>query len=123
MRLVYMLQGRINIEPVRRSRLVRIAVDTHDRELSAALANAVSSSYIGRNLQNKFETTEAATQFLSAQIEGLKKEIEENKKSLQEYANKSKLLSLDDRQNITVQRLTDLNSSLTKAESDRIEAE
>src|SRR5205085_10468327 len=91
--------------------------------LSAALANAVVSVFIDMNLQTKFEATEAATQFLSTQIESLKKEIEADKKTLQEYAEKSNILSMDDRQNITVQRLAEITSNLSRAQADRVEAE
>src|SRR6185436_18616042 len=85
-RLIDLVGKRITVLPVRRSRLVKIAVDARDAELSASLANNVVQSFIDMNVQTKFEATEAATQFLSTQIETLKKEIEDDKKTLQEYA-------------------------------------
>lgn len=122
-RMVDLLQSRLIIQPVRRSRLFRVIVDTGSPKLSAAIANAVTAAYIEMGLEAKFEATEAATEFLSKQIEGLTREIEEKKGALQEYAQQAKILSLDEGQNITVQRLSDLNAALTRAQTERMEAE
>ena len=47
------LDAAIAIAPVRRSRLVNVAVESHSASLAARIANAVAESYVAENLENK----------------------------------------------------------------------
>jgi len=122
-RLVSRLLQKTKIDPIRRSRLFRIGVETQDPQLSADIANTISQAYIEMSVEARFEATQGATAFLSAQIESLRKEIQEKRQALQAYAEQNEIVSLDDQQNITVQRLTGLNSELTKTQVERMERE
>jgi len=114
---------RLKIEPVRNSRLVKIHFDSYTPELSTEVANALASTYIQQNLETRFVSTEQAKGWLTTQLQDLKGKVEKADEDLQAYGSKHDIISLDEKENVTMQRLAELNEALTKAESDRIAKE
>jgi polysaccharide biosynthesis transport protein len=45
--------GAVAINPVRRSRLVNVSVESHDPRLAAQIANTLSETYVSQNLESK----------------------------------------------------------------------
>lgn len=114
---------RLKIEPVRNSRLVKIHFDSKSPEVSSRVANALATNYIQLNLDYRFSATEQAKDWLSAQIDLLKAKVERADEALQAFGSKHDILSLEEKENITLQRLTELNEALAKAEADRMAKE
>jgi capsular exopolysaccharide synthesis family protein len=121
--LINQFLSRLKIEPIRNSRLVKIHFDSSHPELSAKVANAVATTYMQQNLEIRFITTEKAKEWLTGQLQDLKGKVERADEDLQKFGSKHDIISLDEKENVTMQRLTELNEALTKAESDRIAKE
>lgn len=47
------LEGAVAVSPVRRSRLVNVSVESHDPELAASVANALSQAFVDENVESK----------------------------------------------------------------------
>ena len=121
--LVNRFLGKLKIEPIRNSRLVKIHFDSNDRELSPRVANELAAAYIQQNLDYRFSATEQAKDWLTAQIDQLKAKVERADEALQAFGSKHDILSLEEKENITMQRLAELNEALAKAEADRMAKE
>ncbi len=115
--------GRLTIAPVRNSRLVEVKYESPDPRLSAQVANGVANQYIEQNLEFKFMATKEATDFLSQRMGEQRKVLEQSELALQKYREATDSVSLEDKQNIVIQRLADLNSAVTKARTERIQKE
>ena len=113
----------MQIEPVRRTRLVRIAFHTTDPELSARLANAHATAYIRQGVQIRTQASGDAEKFLEEKLIELKERLEKSEATLGLYRRDKQLVSLDADENMVVQRLSDLNQRLTQAEAQRIALE
>lgn len=111
------------ITPIRNSRLVDVSFVTAEAGLSARLANAHAKRYIEQNLEFKFLATKEATDFLSERASEQRKALESSEQALQQYREQTGAVSLEDRQNIVVQRLADLNAAVTRARTERIARE
>jgi polysaccharide biosynthesis transport protein len=111
---------KLKIEPIRNSRLVKIHFDSNNPELSSQVSNALAASYIQQNLESRFTATQQAKEWLTGQLEDLKAKVERADEALQAFGSKHNIISLDEKENVTMQRLTDLNETLTKAESERM---
>jgi capsular exopolysaccharide synthesis family protein len=118
-----MVQGSVSISPVRNSRLVDISVTSTDPQLAADMANAHARAYIEQNLEYRFAASKEATDWLEAQLSEQRKKVEASEAELQRYKEQHDAVAVEDRQNIVVQRLADLNSAATKAKTTRIEKE
>ena len=121
--LINAFLDKLKIEPMRNTRLVKIHFDSHCPKLSSRVANTLAGEYIQQNLEARFIATEQAKEWLTKQLEVLKAKLERADEHLQEFASKHDIVSLEEKENITMQRLTELNEALTKAESDRIAKE
>jgi succinoglycan biosynthesis transport protein ExoP len=116
--------SRLNIEPVRNTRLVRINFDSYYPELASQAANGVATNYIKLNLENRFNATEQAKQQLNQQLELMRAKVESADEALQAFCEKNGFIFLDDKEkNVALQRLNDLNETLAKAESERMAKE
>jgi polysaccharide biosynthesis transport protein len=113
----------LTITPVRNSRLVDVNYRSPDAALASRVANALAKQYIEQNLEFKFLATQEATEFLNARTAEQRKALEKSEQALQQYREKTGAMALEDRQNIVVQRLADLNAAVTRARTDRIEKE
>ncbi len=122
-RLIDGFLSQLKIEPVRNTRLVKIHYDSHYPELSRRVSNSLATTYIYQNLEARVTATEQAKEWLNRQLDVLKAKVERADETLQAFASKHDIISLEEKENITMQRLTELNEALTKAESDRMAKE
>lgn len=111
------------VQPIRNSRLVDVSFDSASPELASKVANAVTRAYIDMNLEVKFHATKQAVEWLNREIAEQKAKLEESEQAVQQYSVEAGLISVQDRQDIASQRLSQLNSDLIRAESARIVAE
>lgn len=115
--------NKLKIEPIRNSRLVKIHYDAHYPELATRVPNTLAASFIQQNLEKRFTSTEQAKEWLTRQLDDLKAKVERADETLQAYGSKHGIISLEEKENITMQRLTELNEALAKAESERMAKE
>lgn len=120
-------EDRLSIDPVKRSRLVEVGFESRDPELAARAVNAIASNYIDQSLEQRWEATQKASQWLSQQLVGLRAKLENSEDELQRYARTNGLLFLENEkgasENIVDDRLRQLQEELTKAQADRYEKE
>jgi len=118
-----MVLGSLAVSPIANSRLVDLKFTSTDPQLAADMANAHAKAYIDQNLEYKFSASKVATDWLSERLGEQRKKVEESEAALQRYKEEHDAVAVEDRQNIVVQRLGDLNSAVTKAKTGRIEKE
>jgi len=122
-RITEIVRQSMKVELIRNSRLVNISYISPEPELAAEIANALADAYIEFNARSAYNTTEQAAASLTRQIETLREEIDEKERRLQRYAREQEIIPLDERQNVTTQKLNDLNIAYTKVQTARIEKE
>ena len=111
------------ISPIRNSRLVDLKFRSPDAALSTRIVNGLAKNYIDQTLEYKFSASKEANDWLDGQLAEQRKEVETAEAKLQAYREQHDAISLEDRQNIVVQKLTDLNAAVTKAKTERIQKE
>ena len=111
------------VAAVRYSRLVDVAFRSPDPGFTARVANVLAESYIRQSIELRSTTTREASDFLTEQLAEQRARLEESELALQAYRERTDSVSLEERQNVVVQRLADLNSALTRANTTRIQKE
>ena len=118
------VQGGLNIEPVRDSRLVRINFDSPSAQFAAQAANAVAEGFIASNIERGFDASSYAKKYLEDHLQQLRVKLEDSEKQLVEVAQQEKIFgSSKDGQSLSDQNLTQLNAALSVAQDARIRAE
>jgi len=111
------------VTPVRNSRLVNVEFVSPRPELAARVANGVAQEYIAQSLEFRFTASKDASAWLNEQLAEQRKRVEQTESALQTYREQHDAVSLEERQNIVVQKLADLNAAVTKAKTERIQKE
>ena len=114
---------KLKIEPIRNSRLVRVHFDSQDPNLAKQIPNTLAELYIQQNLETRFKATEQAKEWLTRQLDDLKGKVEKADEALRAFASKHGIISLEEKENIVIQRLSELNEALSKAEAERMAKE
>ncbi len=115
--------GRVSVDPVRGSRLVDVSFDSVDPKFSSKAVNALMDEYVDQNLQVKLQTSENMLTWLSKELGNQQRKVEESERALAEYRDRQNALSLDDKQNIVLSRLNQLNDAVTRAKMARVQKE
>ncbi len=113
----------LTVSPIRNSRLVDVRFESSDPVLAANTTNALARSYIDQNLEYKFLSSKEASDWLGARLAEQRKQVENSEQALQQYREQTEAVSLEERQNIVVQKLADLNATVTRAKTERIQKE
>ncbi|MBK1646554.1 hypothetical protein CKO25_18270 [Thiocapsa imhoffii] len=117
------LLGRLTIEPVRDSRLVRIHFDSPDPVEAAEVANAIAANFVNLNLERRFEASAFAKRFLEEQLAQARVSLEESERRFATYAREREIVDTDKRLQITLDKLREMNVKLVTAQAGRIQAE
>lgn len=105
------------------SYILSISVQARGAQASSLLTNAVVREFIGDSLLNTGERNDAAVAFLKEQAQSLKKRLEESENALQQFRQETKMVSLEDSQNLVVARMKSVNDAMTQARIERLEYE
>lgn len=111
--------SRITVTPIRGSRLVDVSARSPNRKETARIANTLVDLYIEQNLENKLAASKDAVQWLSKELDTTKQKLAESEAALHEYKEQYKIISLEDRQNIVMQKLSELNTAVNEAKIKR----
>jgi succinoglycan biosynthesis transport protein ExoP len=113
----------LEVKPITNSRLIEVSFTSPSPGLSQRVANAHARSFIFQSLESKFQLTGEARDFLQNEIARVERELAASERALSDFRREHAVVSLDDHENATAERLTDLGRRVTDAEAARIAAE
>ena len=112
--------GSLSVKRVPNSRLMDITYEANTPELAAQVVNAHIRNFIDQNRRSHYDATTSATTWLTDQLDELKIKVKNSEDARLDYERKNQIWEVDDKQNITTQRLGELNKELIDAQSDRM---
>lgn len=84
-RIAKRLSGMVTIEPSRTSQMIKISVESTDKNLAASIANSVADTYIDLDLEAKFKMSQKATSWMNVRLVTLKDSLDKSESALQSY--------------------------------------
>jgi len=99
------------------TRLLDVTVTHPNAELTAKIANGVITEFVAHSYDQNSAVAEEAASFLHKEGRRLKIKLEESEKELQAFRDRTKSVSLEERNDIVTARLRELNAKLTEANS------
>ncbi|HTS04185.1 MAG TPA: polysaccharide biosynthesis tyrosine autokinase [Candidatus Eisenbacteria bacterium] len=112
---------RVNLSP--NTRIVEVHYRSPDPQMAANVVNTLMQTYVENNFKARFESTMQASDWLSKQLVDLQMKVETSQEKLVRYQKEHEILGADEKQNITMEKLDELNKELTAAESERMDKE
>ncbi|HEY1400367.1 MAG TPA: Wzz/FepE/Etk N-terminal domain-containing protein, partial [Terriglobales bacterium] len=111
----------LSVKRVPNSRLMDVNFESTNPQLAAQIVNAHIKNFIEQNFQSRYEATTRASSWLTDQLNELKIRVEKSEDARITYERQNQIWALDgDKQNVTTQRLADLNKELTDAQGERM---
>jgi len=121
--LVSAFIGRVDVAPIRGSRLVNVTFTARDPEFAAKAVNTLVNEYVDQNLQVRVQSSQNMLEWLASEIDKQQKKVQESEQALTDYREKQNAMSLDDKQNIVTQRLSQLNDALIAVRTKKAQKE
>jgi uncharacterized protein involved in exopolysaccharide biosynthesis len=105
------------------SRVINVTFTSTDPKLAAQMANGLAQTYVDENLNVRRQGSREASAWLNDRLAELRRQVSAREGALQQYREQKDAVSLDERQNIVVQKLAQLNAAVTAARTERVEKE
>jgi polysaccharide biosynthesis transport protein len=115
--------GSLGVKRVPNSRLMDVSFESTDPQFAARIVNEHIKNYVEENIRSRYQEATRASTWLRDELNELKIKVQEAEDKRIDYERKNQIWTLDDKQNITTQRLADVNKELTEAQSDRMRKE
>jgi polysaccharide biosynthesis transport protein len=119
---------RVTVDPVRNSRLVRVGFESYHPYLAAKVANALATTYIEQQLDQKTAATRYAADFLGKQLADAGARLKTAETRLNAFLKANNIFFINsektgEQQDLITQQMSQISDSLLKARSDRIAKE
>jgi len=124
---------RLSVEPLPKTRLVKVSFDSPNPELAAQVANTIGKAYIDFTIETRFDATQQANEWLDKQLQDMKAKVETSEEMLNKYAAEQGIIFVGEsnadgqkdtrKENIVERKLEELSTQLVQATSDRIAKE
>jgi succinoglycan biosynthesis transport protein ExoP len=112
--------GSLTVKRVPNSRLMDISFEATSPDLAAQVVNAHIRNFIDQNRRSHYDATTAATTWLTDQLDELKIKVKNSEDARLDYERKNQIWELDDKQNLTTQRLSEISRQLIEAQGERM---
>jgi len=115
--------GRMTIKRVPNSRLLDVTFESTDPSLAARVVNAHLNNFIEQNFRSRYEAATQASNWLAGQLNEMKIKVENAEDARLAYERQNQIWTIDEKSDISSQKLADINRQLTEAQADRINKE
>jgi capsular exopolysaccharide synthesis family protein len=115
--------GRLTVRRVPNSRLIEVQFEAENPQLAAQIVNAHLQNYVEMNFRSKYDATTQASNWLSAELEELRIKVEKSEDARIAYERDNQIWQIDEKQDITTQKLADLSKAVTDAQTDMAQKE
>ena len=117
------LVDKYRIFPQKGTRLITVVARDGNPQLACALAGSLVREFIRDTYQQKSSASKLANEFLSEEAAKLKDKLQQSEQALQSYKEAHQAVSLEQNQNIIVEKLRQLSGMVTQAQDARLKIE
>jgi polysaccharide biosynthesis transport protein len=108
---------------VDKSRVIVVEFQSRDPELAARVANSIAEGYLVLQQNARQEQAKAASQWLSGEIDNLRKKVAEAESRVEDFRSKSSLFVGTNNTTLSNQQMGELNTQLNNARALKSDAE
>ena len=114
---------KLEVAPVRNSFLVEVSYQSPDKIMSQKVVNAIADEYMYLSIDRRNESFALVRKWLDKQLGEMAGKVQAAQKKLYKFGQKSDIYTLDDKDNVIVQKFIDLSGLLTKAQAEKMAKE
>ncbi len=113
-------KGALSVKLVPNTRLLDVTFEATDAQTAARVLNAHLEEFKLQNFKSHLNSSTEASDFLTGQLEETRQKFQTAEEKRLAYERENKIWTVDEKQNITTEKLSEIDKELTEAQSDRI---
>ncbi len=117
------LSSRIGSKVRRGTRLIDVQIEDRNPEMAQNIARLLVKEFEVQGFEGRLEASHAAHEFLVREADRLKGQLAKSEEALQAYKEKHAGVSLEDKQDITAEKMKELNQRVSEAKAERLKLE
>jgi succinoglycan biosynthesis transport protein ExoP len=121
--MVEAFQKKLEVTPVRNSYLVEVAFQVTGQRAGQKVANAIADEYMYLSIDRRNESFNLVRTWLDRQLQEMAVKVQEAQQKLYKFGQEKDIYSLEDKDNVVIQKFVDLSSLLTKAQAEKMAKE
>ncbi len=121
--LANLMSKKVAVSLRRNTRLIDVTAFDEDPAMAQKLANSFVQEFLHETFEQRREAARVAHEFLRDEAANLKGRLEQAERKLQAYKESNSTVSLEERQNIIVEQLRELNTKVAEAKATRLRLE
>ena len=121
--LVRAIAREVEVTPIRQSSLVNVSFSDPDPKLAARVVNTLAQCYIQQSLDLRFAASQEGADWLQQKLTEARKKMEDSEARLNEYKKEQNIVTSEDKETLTAQKLEQLSKDLLAAQTQRMEVE
>ncbi len=111
---------RLSVASVPKTALVELRFRSRNPKLAAEIVTATANAYLERNFRTHFNANMQVSQWLSGELEDLKKKVESSQQHFVDFQRENGIIGTDESHNIVISQLDELNKRLASSQAERI---
>jgi len=115
--------GGLMVKRVPNTRLLDVTFEATSPALAARVVNAHLNNFIEQNFRSRFDAATQASNWMAGQLNEMKIKVENAEDARLEYERENQIWTIDEKSDISTQKLGELEKQLTDAEAERINKE
>ncbi len=113
----------LSVKRVPNSRLLDVTFESTDPALAARVVNAHLNNFIEQNFRSRFDAATQASNWMAGQLNEMKIKVENAEDARLEYERDNQIWTIDEKSDISTQKLGEIEKQLTDAQAERINKE
>jgi succinoglycan biosynthesis transport protein ExoP len=114
---------RLEVTPVKNSFLVQVSYKSPDKVMAQRVVNAIANEYMNLSIDRRNQSFTLVRKWLDKQLGEMAGKVQAAQKKLYKFGQKTDIYTLDDKDNVIVQKYVDLSALLTKAQAEEMAKE
>jgi succinoglycan biosynthesis transport protein ExoP len=121
--LITRFESKVNVKVRRGTRLIDITVGDIDPKRAQQLAESMVKEFVNQSFEKTLGLAETASDYLRQESDRFKTKLQNAEQAVEDFREDHNAVSLEDKQNIIVEKLKELNLKVTEAKSERLKLE
>jgi polysaccharide biosynthesis transport protein len=117
-----LLQRNLVTEPGRGSNVIRVSYTSSEARFSALMANAFVTAYLDAVQEMRLEPAKRYSSFFEDRSKELRENVEKSQAKLSAFLKEKGVIATDERQDVEMAKLNDLQAQVLKVQAEAIEA-
>ncbi len=114
---------KLEVTPIRNSYLVEVSFQSPDKELAQKVVNAFADEYMYLSIDRRNESFNLVRSWLDRQLQEMAAKVQEAQQKLYKFGQETDIYTLEDKDNVIIQKFIDLSGLLTKAQAEKMAKE